>query len=94
MLSLFYLRIGWLVRMMEKVPALQKVVNHIRVLDEFDNIQLIRIFSLSLCRYMVFVLQYLLLLQVMQVEIACGNRFLADQCFLFGAGNGTYDWFY
>lgn len=66
--SLFYLRIGWLVRTMEKVPAFQKVVTHIRVLDEFDNIQLIRIFSLSLGRYMVFVLQYLLLLQVMQVN--------------------------
>ncbi|MES2849809.1 MAG: lysylphosphatidylglycerol synthase domain-containing protein [Bacteroidota bacterium] len=73
--SLFYLRIGWLVRMMEKVPALQKVVTHIRVLDEFDNIQLIRIFSLSLGRYMVFVLQYLLLLQVMQVDIAVVTGF-------------------
>ncbi|MBL0357592.1 MAG: flippase-like domain-containing protein [Chitinophagaceae bacterium] len=68
-LSLFYLRIGWLVRMMEKVPALQKVVTHIRVLDEFDNIQLIRVFALSLGRYVVFVLQYILLLQVMQVEL-------------------------
>jgi hypothetical protein len=74
-LSLFYLRIGWLVRMMEKVPALQKVVTHIRVLDEFDNIQLIRIFSLSLGRYMVFVLQYLLLLQVMQVELGLVTGF-------------------
>jgi len=67
--SLFYLRIGWLVRSLEKLPALHKVVRHIRVLDEFDNVQLIRIFSLSLGRYMVFVLQYLLLLQVMQVEL-------------------------
>ncbi len=73
--SLFYLRIGWLVRMMEKVPALQKVVTHIRVLDEFDNIQLIRIFSLSLGRYMVFVLQYLLLLQVMQVDVGLATGF-------------------
>lgn len=73
--SLFYLRIGWLVRTMEKVPALQKVVTHIRVLDEFDNIQLIRIFSLSLGRYMVFVLQYLLLLQVMQVELGLVTGF-------------------
>lgn len=70
LLSLFYLRIGWLVRMIEKVPALQKPVKHIRVLDEFDNIQLIRIFSLSLGRYVVFVLQYLLLLKAMQVELA------------------------
>lgn len=68
-LTLFYLRIGWLVRMMEKVPALQKVVTHIRVLDEFDNIQLIRILSLSFGRYMVFVLQYILLLQVMDVHL-------------------------
>ena len=74
-LSLFYLRIGWLVRMMEKVPALQKVVTHIRVLDEFDNIQLIRIFSLSLCRYVVFVLQYLLLLKVMNVELGIVTGF-------------------
>jgi hypothetical protein len=74
-LSLFYLRIGWLVRMMEKVPALQKVITHIRVLDEFDNIQLIRIFSLSLGRYMVFVLQYLLLLKVMNVELGLVTGF-------------------
>ncbi len=68
-LSLFYLRIGWLVRMMEKVPALQKAVTHIKVLDEFDNIQLMRILLLSFVRYVVFVLQYVLLLQLMQVGI-------------------------
>lgn len=68
-LFLFYLRIGWLVRMMEKIPALQRVVRHIRVLDEFNNIQLLRVFSLSLGRYLVFILQYLLLLHVMQVEL-------------------------
>lgn len=73
--ALFYLRIGWLVSMMEKLPALQKVTKHIRVLDEFDNIQLIRIFSLSLGRYLVFVLQYLLLLQVLQVELSWATGF-------------------
>ncbi len=68
-LFLFYLRIGWLVRMMEKLPALQKVVRHIRVLDEFNNVQLFRVFTLSLGRYFVFIIQYLLLLHVMQVEL-------------------------
>ncbi len=68
LLTLFYLRIGWLVRMMEKLPALQKVVTHIRVLDEFDNVQLIRVLSLSFGRYLVFVLQYILLLRVMDVN--------------------------
>ncbi len=74
-LTLFYLRLGWLVRMMEKVPPLQKVVKHIRVLDEFNNIQLVRILSLSFIRYLVFVLQYVLLLKVMQVNISFGTCF-------------------
>jgi len=74
-LMLFYLRIGWLVRMMEKIPALQKVVRHIRVLDEFNNLRLLRVFSLSLGRYAVFIIQYLLLLQAMQVELNLATGF-------------------
>ena len=69
-LLLFYLRLGWLVRMMEKVPALQKVVRHINVLDEFSDKQLLTILLLSFVRFLVFVLQYVLLLQVMHVAIA------------------------
>lgn len=69
-LLLFYLRLSWLVRMMEKIPALQKVVNHISVLDEFSDKQLLHILFLSFIRYLVFVLQYVLLLQVMHVEVA------------------------
>ena len=68
-LFLFYIRLGWLVRLMEKIPAFTKIVKHISVLDEFSAGQLLRILSLSLVRYVVFVLQYVLLLQVMQVNI-------------------------
>ena len=67
---LFYLRLGWLVRMMEKLPSLQKIVKHIRVLDEFENRHLLQILILSFIRYLVFILQYLLMLQVMHIEIA------------------------
>ncbi len=72
---LFYLRLGWLVRMMEKLPSLQKIVNHIRVLDEFEDRHLLQILILSFIRYLVFILQYLLMLEVMQVEIAVGISF-------------------
>ncbi|MEJ7589821.1 MAG: lysylphosphatidylglycerol synthase transmembrane domain-containing protein [Ferruginibacter sp.] len=68
-LLLFYLRLGWLVRTMERLPSLQKIVNHIRVLDEFNDYHLVQILFLSFVRYLVFVLQYVLMLQVMQVEI-------------------------
>jgi hypothetical protein len=69
LILLFYIRLGWLVRMLEKVPKFQKALIHVRVLDEFDGIQLARVLSLSFFRYLVFVLQYMLLLEVMQVEI-------------------------
>jgi hypothetical protein len=69
LLFLFYIRIGWLVRLMEKVPAFNKVVRHITVLDEFEGKQLVQLLSLSLLRYLVFVLQYVLLLQVMDAGI-------------------------
>jgi hypothetical protein len=68
-LLLFYSRLGWLVTMLEKVPVFNKVIKHIRVLDEFDYRQLMRILSLSFFRYLVFMAQYILLLQVMKVEI-------------------------
>ena len=67
---LFYLRLGWLVKLLEKLPALQNFIQHINVLQEFNNMQLIQILSLSCIRYLVFVLQYVLLLQVMDVQIA------------------------
>jgi Lysylphosphatidylglycerol synthase TM region len=69
LLFLFYIRLGWLVRLMEKVAAFGKVVKHINVLDEFEGKQLLQLLLLSLLRYAVFVLQYVLLLQVMQVGI-------------------------
>ncbi len=75
LLFLFYIRLGWLVRLMEKIPAFSKVVRHITVLDEFAAKQLVQILSLSLLRYAVFVLQYVLLLQVMDVGIEIGLSF-------------------
>lgn len=68
-LLLFYLRLSWLVRLIEKVPVLQNFTKHVSVLQEFNNMQLVQILSLSSLRYLVFVLQYVLLLQVMQVHI-------------------------
>jgi hypothetical protein len=70
LLLLFYLRLRWLVILLDRFPSFKKVVNHIRVLDEFSFQQLMQILFLSLVRYIVFVLQYVLLLHVMQVEVA------------------------
>lgn len=68
-LLLFYWRLGWIVRLIEKIPSFEKFTKHISVLDELNNWRLLRILSLSLIRYMVFILQYILLFAVLKVDI-------------------------
>jgi MFS family permease len=65
---LFFFRLGWLVKLMEKLPKSERFVKYINVLETFDAKILLRLLSLSLFRYLVFVLQYIFMLQLMQVE--------------------------
>ena len=66
---LFYFRIGWLVHLMERVKFLSKPLKYVRLLEQFSGKQLLRILLLSFLRYGVFILQYLLLLNVMGIDI-------------------------
>ncbi|MBC7868325.1 MAG: flippase-like domain-containing protein [Gloeobacteraceae cyanobacterium ES-bin-316] len=67
---MFYLRIGWLIHLMQKQKFLAKPLKYVRLLDQFSGKQLLRILFLSLLRYMAFILQYMLLLSVMEVGIS------------------------
>ena len=67
--GLFYLRIGWLIHLMEGVPYLGKPLKYVRLLEQFTGKQLLRILFLSFLRYVVFILQYILLLSVMNIGI-------------------------
>lgn len=67
---LFYFRIGWLIHLMERVKFLTKPLKYVRLLEQFSGNQLLRILLLSLMRYGVFILQYILLLNVMGIEIS------------------------
>jgi hypothetical protein len=67
--GLFYLRIGWLIHLMESVPFLSKPLKYVRLLEQFTTKQLLRILLLSFLRYAVFILQYILLLSVMDIGV-------------------------
>src|SRR5688572_15775179 len=54
-IGLFYLRIGWLIQMMEAVTWLSKPLKYIRLLEQFSSKQLLRILILSFLRYGVFI---------------------------------------
>lgn len=66
---LFYWKLGWLIRLMEKAKFLTKALKYIRLLEQFSGKQLLRILVLSFFRYVVFILQYMLLLQLMNVQV-------------------------
>jgi hypothetical protein len=74
-LVLLYLRIGLLIRSISHISWLNHVVKYLSLLSSFSRKQLLRIMFLSFLRYMVFILQYILLLKLMQVNIAWGTCF-------------------
>jgi hypothetical protein len=68
-LTLFYFRLSWLVRWIERIPRIEKFLAPIRVLDSFNATLLLRLLSLSLIRYLVFIVQYYLLFAVFNVSL-------------------------
>jgi MFS family permease len=67
---LLFFRISWAIRLLEKIPFVQKHKFFVQKLEDFHPKELTRILFLSFCRYVVFVVQYVLLLQVFEVSIS------------------------
>ena len=68
-LTIFYFRLSWLVRLLEKIPSGGKFLHAIKVLEEFNGTILLRILFLSFVRYLVFIGQYYLLFSVFGVSL-------------------------
>lgn len=64
----FFFRMGWLVRLLQKLPYSNRFLKYVNVLETFDAKILLRLLSISFFRYIVFVLQYIFMLQLLQVE--------------------------
>lgn len=64
----FFFRMNWLIRILEKLPYADRFSKYINVLEAFDVKILLRLLSISFFRYVVFVLQYIFMLQLLQVE--------------------------
>jgi hypothetical protein len=64
----FFFRLAWLIRLLEKLPYADRFLKYINVLETFDAKILLRLLSLSFFRYLIFVLQYIFMLQLLAVE--------------------------
>jgi MFS family permease len=69
LLAIFYFRLGWMVRALEKISFIEKYVRYVKVLDQFNTTILTRILLLSVARYIVFLVQYYFLFDVFGVNV-------------------------
>ncbi len=67
---LLYFRLSWLIQLLEKIPFIARHKFFVQKLEDFHWKELTRILFLSSVRFVVFVVQYVLLLQVFEVHIA------------------------
>ncbi|PWT95110.1 MAG: hypothetical protein C5B52_18665 [Bacteroidetes bacterium] len=72
---LIYFRLAWIVRSFEKVPLVSRFVKQVTILETISVTILLRVLSLSFVRYVVFVVQYILLFDVMHVYMGWWQAF-------------------
>ena len=69
-LTLFYFRLSFLVRWVDRLPGSRRYAWLIETLENFNATLLFQIMSLSALRFVVFIVQYYLLLKLFDVEVS------------------------
>ena len=77
LLTLIYFRIGWFVRKVHSWRPRDKWIRYIEVIEQLNATILLRILSLSVCRYLVFALQYYLVFRVFEVQVSWAECLMA-----------------
>jgi hypothetical protein len=74
-LTLFYFRLPWLIKWLGRLPRMQRYTYLVNTLEDFNATILLKLLSLSLLRFMVFILQYYLLFSLFEVNILWWQTF-------------------
>jgi uncharacterized membrane protein YbhN (UPF0104 family) len=74
-LTVFYFRLGWLIKWIDKLPWIKKYSWLINELEKLNATLLIKLLSLSALRYFVFGLQYYLLIRFFGVDVTWWQGF-------------------
>lgn len=70
---LFYFRLSWLIKWVDKLPGSNRFAYLIRALEDFDAGLLFKLLLLSFLRFAVFIIQYYLLFHLFAVDISWWN---------------------
>lgn len=70
---IIYFRIVWAIKIVEKISFVKKHRFLVQKLEDFHWRELTNVLFLSFCRYVIYLVQYVLLLQVFEVHVAVLN---------------------
>ncbi len=88
---LLYFRLSWIVRLVDRIPGIQRFSQWIAALEDLDTAILLRLLFLSLIRFVVFALQYFLLFRLFDVHLSWAESFWSvSVCFLILAVIPTF----
>ncbi len=76
-LTLFYFRLSWIIKWIDRLPGSSRFAYLIRALEDFNATLLIRLLSLSALRFAVFIVQYYLLFHLFGVDVLWWQAFWA-----------------
>lgn len=74
-LTLFYFRLSWIIRWVDRLPGSKRYAYLIRALEDFNATILLKLLSLSLLRFIVFIIQYYLLFVLFDVNVSGWQAF-------------------
>jgi uncharacterized membrane protein YbhN (UPF0104 family) len=74
-LTVFYFRLPFLIRWIDRMPQSKKFAWLIQTLEEFNATLLLQLLSLSALRFMVFIVQYYILLRLFNVDVTLVQGF-------------------
>ena len=77
LLTLFYFRLSWIVKWVQRLGGSKRFAFLISALEDFNTILLLRLLSLSFLRFLVFVVQFYLLFLLFDVDISWWQSFWA-----------------
>ena len=76
-LLLFYFRLAWIIKWVDKLPGSNRFAYLIRALEDFDTGLLFKLLLLSAMRFVVFIVQYYLLFHLFAVDVSWSQVFWA-----------------
>ena len=76
-LTLFYFRLSWIIKWVDRLPGNSRFAYLVRALEDFSATLLLRILSLSALRFVVFIIQYYMLFRLFDVDISWWQAFWA-----------------